>query len=31
MKELWASGNKKPSRLKARKKNGDTSIQQLAL
>jgi hypothetical protein len=30
MKELWASGNKIPSRLKAQK-NGDTSIQQLAL
>jgi len=31
MKESWASGNKKPSRLKARKKIGDMSIQQLAL
>ena len=31
MKELWASGNKNHSRLKARKKIGDTSIQQLAL
>jgi hypothetical protein len=31
MKEPWASGNKKPLRLKARKKIGDTSIQQLAL
>jgi hypothetical protein len=31
MKELWALGNKKTSRLKARKKIGDTSIQQFAL
>jgi hypothetical protein len=31
VKETWALGNKNPSRLKARKKFGDSSIQQTAM